>query len=111
MNTIKGTSKDEINFFIGSNNETGELDLNTIRKAFYKQFVGVGFSILTGEGYFKDKETKQEFKEKSCIVKVLIDNLSFNQMDDILNFTQNLKRDLKQYAIYITKQHLNFIEV
>ena len=90
----------EINFYIGSNNKTGEIDLNIIEAEFNKLFKG--YTILNSFGYWEAS------KEKSILIKVLSDLNKTN----LINFTQHLKRELKQYCILITiNNNLNIYNI
>ena len=98
---IKGSSKKVISWLIGSNNKTHEVEYNKIEAEFNKMFEGYG--LIKNEGHYKGN------KEASCIVEVIC--FKEYALNDILNFTQNLKRVLKQEAIYLKMGFINLIEV
>ena len=98
---IKGSSKEVLRFLIGSNNQSHEVEYNTIEQHFNKMFEG--YSITKNEGFYKG------VKENSCIVEVII--FKDIPLNKLLDFTQDLKLALKQYSILIEREFKNIIEV
>ena len=97
---MKTTRTNELNFYIGSNNDTKKVEISKIEKHFNTMFKG--YSLYKGVGLW------ETMKENSVLVKVFTKRINNK---DLMTFTENIKKDLKQYSIILTKERKNLIEV
>ena len=100
-NKMKTKKIESLSFYIGSNNKTKKVEITKIKKHFNKMFKG--YSIYKSVGLW------ESMKENSVLIKVFNDDKT--KTEDLKIFTENLKDDLKQYAIIIEREYKTILEV